>query len=120
MPDDAAALTLLEDLLARAAKAGADAADAVWVQGTSLSHAQRLGEIEKLERSEGQDLGLRVFVGKRQAAVSSPDQKPEALDELVARAGALARAEPGDRCCGLAEPAPPPVGARSGYRARWT
>src|SRR3546814_9040428 len=58
---------------------------------TTLFRSQRLGEIEKLERSEGQDLGLRVFVGKRQAAVSSSDQKPEALDELVARA--VARSE---------------------------
>src|SRR3546814_14537155 len=107
MPDDAAALTLLEDLLARAAKAGADAADAVWVQGTSLSHAQRLGEIEKLERSEGQALGLRVFVGKRQAAVPSSAQKPAAPDEQVARAVAMARPVPEDRPCRLPAPATP-------------
>ena len=62
MPAD---LDLLDDLITRARKAGADAADAVAITSTSLSHAQRLGETEHLERSESQDLGLRVFVGKR-------------------------------------------------------
>ena len=44
------ALTLLDDLIARAKKAGADAADAVLFEGASISHAQRLGKLEKLER----------------------------------------------------------------------
>ena len=64
-------IDLLQDLVARARKAGADAADAVLFDGVSLSHARRLGKTEKLERSESQDIGLRVLVGKRQAMVSS-------------------------------------------------
>ena len=52
-------IELLQDLVGRARKAGADAADAVLFEGTSLSHARRLGKTEKLERSESQDLGLR-------------------------------------------------------------
>src|SRR5207245_26125 len=64
-------IDLLQDLVARARKAGADAADAVLFNGVSLSHARRLGKVEKLERSESQDLGLRVLVGERQAMVSS-------------------------------------------------
>src|SRR5438046_918736 len=64
-------IDLLQDVIGKALKAGADAADAVLVEGTSLSHARRLGKTEKLERSEGQDLGLRVLVGKQQAIVSS-------------------------------------------------
>src|SRR6516162_5995760 len=67
------ALDLLQDLIGRARRAGADAADAVLFEGTSLSHARRLGKTEKLERSEGHDLGLRVFVGRQQAVVSSTD-----------------------------------------------
>ena len=78
-------LDLLDELIARARKAGADAADAVAVTSASLSHAQRLGETEHLERSESQDLGLRVFVGRRQAVVSSSDRAPAALAELVSR-----------------------------------
>ena len=62
-------IDLLQDIVARARRAGADQADAVLFEGTSLSHARRLGKVEKLERSESQDLGLRVLVGKQQAMV---------------------------------------------------
>src|SRR5215469_16086284 len=99
------ALDLLQDLISRAQRAGADAADAVFFEGTSLSHARRLGKTEKLERSEGQDLGLRVFIGRQQAIVSSSDRSPEALDALVERAVAMARTVPEDPYCGIADPA---------------
>jgi PmbA protein len=95
-------LNLLRDLVAKARKAGADAADAVAVAGVSLSHTRRLGNTEKLERSESQDLGLRVLVGKQQAMVSSSDRAPATLDALVERAVAMARAIPEDPFCGLA------------------
>src|SRR6266853_497595 len=85
-------IDLLQDLVARARKAGADAADAVLFDGVSLSHARRLGKVEKLERSEGQDLGLRVLVGKRQAMVSSSDRSPKTLAELVERTRAAEEA----------------------------
>src|SRR3954449_12639071 len=98
-------IDLLQDVVGRAKKAGADAADAVLFEGTSLSHARRLGKTEKLERSESQDLGLRVLVGKRQAIVSSSDRSPKMLAELVERTLAMARAVPEDPFCGLAEPA---------------
>ncbi len=87
-----------------ATRAGADAADAVLIAGTSLSVSQRLGEPEDLERAEGWDLGLRVLVGQRQAIVSSSDPAPDALTELVSRAVAMARAVPEDPFIGLAEP----------------
>src|SRR5438477_8629895 len=102
--DTAADLDLLHDLVGRALKAGADAADAVLFEGASLSHARRLGKTEKLERSEGQDLGLRVLVGKQQAIVSSSDRSPKMLTELVERTVAMARAVPEDPFCGLADP----------------
>ena len=100
-----AALDLLQDLIGRARRAGADAADAVLFEGISLSHARRLGKTEKLERSEGHDLGLRVFIGRQQAIVSSTDRSPEALAELVERAVAMARTVPEDPFCGIADPA---------------
>ncbi|HLY44441.1 MAG TPA: metallopeptidase TldD-related protein [Stellaceae bacterium] len=102
--DSANDIDLLQDLVARARKAGADAADAVLFEGISLSHARRLGKTEKLERSEGQDLGLRVLVGKQQAIVSSSDRSPKMLAELVERTLAMARAVPEDPYCGLADP----------------
>jgi PmbA protein len=97
-------LNLLQDLIAKAKKAGADAADAVAIAGASLSHTRRLGKTEKLERSETQDLGLRVLIGKQQAMVSSSDRAPATLDALVERAVAMARAIPEDPFCGLADP----------------
>src|SRR5258708_5643833 len=97
-------LNLLHDLIAKAKKAGADAADAIGVAGASLSHTRRLGKTEKLERSEAQALGLRVLIGKQQAMVSSSDRAPATLDELVERAVAMARAIPEDPFCGLADP----------------
>jgi len=104
MPRDLEPLDLLTDLIGRARAAGADAADAVFVDGASVSLAQRLGAPEKLERAEGRDLGLRVLVGKRQAMVSSTDFRPPALSELVERALAMARAVPEDPYCGIADP----------------
>ncbi len=105
MTTSANALDFLSDLIARARRAGADAADAVFVQGTSISHARRLGKLEKLERAEGQDLGLRVFVGKQQAIVSSSDRSAATIAELVQRAVDMARAAPEDPYCGIADAA---------------
>jgi len=95
-------LELVTDLVKRATQKGADAADAVFVDGTSLSVAWRNGGQEKLERSEGRDLGLRAIIGKRQAIVSSSDFTSPALEELVDRVIAMAKAVPEDPYCGLA------------------
>jgi PmbA protein len=98
-------LDILDDLLARARKAGAESCDALMVEGAALAIAERLGRPEKLVRAEGRDLGLRVLVGKRQAIVSSTDFSPRALDELAARAVAMARSVPEDPYCGIADSA---------------
>lgn len=94
----------LQSLIGKAEALGADAADAVFVRSASLSLSQRLGNPEDLMRSEDNDLGLRVFVGKRQAVVSSSDMSESALDELAERAVAMARNVPEDAFCGLADP----------------
>ncbi|MGE0415646.1 MAG: TldD/PmbA family protein [Acetobacteraceae bacterium] len=96
---------LLADLIAKARAAGADAADAVLVAGTSLSVQRRLGQTEHVERAEGQDLGLRVFLGKRAAIVSATSVDPAGFADLVDRALAMARVVPEDPFTGLAETA---------------
>ena len=98
-------VNLLADLIARARAAGADAADAVLVGGTSLSVQRRLGQTEHLERSEGRDLGLRVFVGLRSAIVSSTAVDPAGFAALAERAVAMARVVPEDPYAALAEEA---------------
>lgn len=104
MTDQNVSLTLLDKLIGKATTAGAEAADAVFIESVSLSLTQRLGEREHLARSESADLGLRVFIGPRQAMVSSSDVSASAMDELVERAVAMARSVPEDPYCGLAEP----------------
>ena len=67
---DQSALTRLAQRLVEAARrAGADAADAIAVRGVSLGIEVRDGRVEESERSEGDDVGLRVLVGQRQAVV---------------------------------------------------
>ena len=96
-------LSLVSDLIRQARAAGADVADAVLVNGTSLSVTSRHGKTEHLERSEGRDLGLRVFVGKRAAIVSSTSHDPSGFPALVERAIAMAKVVPEDQFGGLAE-----------------
>jgi PmbA protein len=89
--------------LIRAAKlAGADAADALLVENVSASVSYRLGNLEDVERAESHDLGLRVFVGQRVAFVSSTDFSRDALEQLPARAVAMAKLAPEDKFAGLA------------------
>ena len=105
MADESDSIEILNDLVVRALKAGAAAADAVDVKSIALSHAQRLGEVEKVERAESRDLGLRVFFGQKQAIASSTDPGEDAaLSELVERAISMAKAVPDDENCGLADP----------------
>ena len=94
---------LLLDLLAKARAAGADASDAVLYSGESLSVARRLGKTEQVERSEGRDLGLRVFIGKRSAIVSSSAVDPAGFATLAERAVAMAKVVPEDPYSGLAD-----------------
>lgn len=101
-------LALLGDLVARARAAGADAADAVLVAGNSVSVARRLGKIEHLERAEGRDLGLRVFLGRRSAIVSSSALDPAGFSRLAEQAIDMARVVPEDPYGGLCDLAAPP------------
>ncbi|MEO8716038.1 MAG: TldD/PmbA family protein [Acetobacteraceae bacterium] len=98
-------LDLLHDLIARARAAGADAADAVLVAGASLGVQRRLGQTEHVERAEGRDLGLRVFLGRQVAIVSSTTVDPSGFATLAERAVAMARVVPEDPYAGLAETA---------------
>ena len=95
---------LLNDVVAAALKAGADAAEAVGAERRALSITVRTGELEEVEREESRDLGLRVFVGKRQASVSGSDVSAEARAKLVERVVAMARLAPEDPYAGLADP----------------
>ncbi len=93
---------LLESLLDRARAAGADAGDAVAAESLSLHVSAREGKLEDVDRSEGRDVSLRVFVGKRSASVSSSDLSDEGLTRLAERAVSMAKFAPEDEWAGLA------------------
>ena len=103
--DQSALADLAERLVGAAKRAGADAADAIAVRGVSLSVEVRDGAVEESQRSEGDDLGLRVLVGHKQAVVSTNDLIGADFDALAERAVAMARVAPDDRFAGLADPA---------------
>ena len=90
------------DLVSRASRAGADAADAVFAGGESRSVTVRLGALEDVDGSQGQAIGLRVFVGRRNASVTTDSLDPADLDTLAQRAVAMAREAPDDPYAGLA------------------
>src|ERR1700753_3713152 len=103
---DQSALSALAERLVEAAKrAGADAADAVAVRGVSQGVDVRDGRVEESERSEGDDMCLRVLVGRRQAVVSTNDVSGDGIAKLAERAVAMARVAPEDKYVGLADPA---------------
>src|SRR5215217_6299423 len=89
-------------LVEAARGAGADAADAVYSAEASTGIQIRLGDLEEVGRSEGEEIGLRLFVGQRSASVSSSDLSAEAMQALVERAVAMAREAPEDPYSGLA------------------
>lgn len=91
-----------QDLVSAARKAGADAADAIYACNASTNISVRLGALEDIERSEGEEIGLRVFIGNRSASISASDMNPATLGTLVDRAVAMAREAPEDPYAGLA------------------
>ena len=93
---------ILPELVAAALKAGADAAEAVSAERASLSVGVRNGALEDVEREESRDLGLRVFIGRRQATVSASDLSEATRTRLVERAVAMARLAPEDPYAGFA------------------
>jgi PmbA protein len=102
MLDPADAQDKVHALVELARKAGADAADAIYVGERSQGVSVRLGALEDVNRSEGEELGLRLFLGRRSASVASSDLSGDALAGLVERAVAMAREAPEDKFAGLA------------------
>jgi len=101
--DQSQLIDLAERLVTAARRAGAEAADALAVRSISLSVEVRDSAVEESERAEGDDMGLRVLVGRRQAVVSTNDVRGNGVDALAERAVAMARVAPEDQFAGLAD-----------------
>ncbi len=102
MIDTATACDRVSALIDKARRAGADAADAITIGEASSGVSVRLGALEDVHSSEGAEIGLRVFRGRRSASVASSDPSDAALDQLVERAMAMAAEAPEDEYAGLA------------------
>lgn len=104
MLTESEALDRLDMMLSLARKAGADASDAVYIGEESASVGVRLGALEDISRSEGEEIGIRVFLGRRSAQVSTSNLTPDALGQAVDRALLMAKGAPEDPYAGLADP----------------
>jgi PmbA protein len=93
------------DVVARAMRAGATAADAIVREGTEFSTVVRLGQVETLKESGSRGLGLRVFLGQRTASTYSSDFTREGIERLIQGALDLARVTSEDPFAGLPQPA---------------
>ena len=93
----------LDQALSRTLQAGADAADVICVADRSVSAHVRLGAVESVERAEQRELGIRAFVGRRQATVATSRVDAETLAGVAERAVAMARQAPEDPYAGLIE-----------------
>jgi len=89
------------DVAEGAVKRGASAAEVIIRQRTELSVGVRLGEVETLQESTDQGLGLRVLIEGKQASVSGSDFSPEAVASLTNEAVNLARLTSADDTAGL-------------------
>ncbi|MEQ1726404.1 MAG: TldD/PmbA family protein [Sphingopyxis sp.] len=102
LPEPDFLLDRAADAVARARRAGADAAHASVHASRSASVNVRLGALEDVDHSEGSGLSLRLFIGTRSATLSTADTSVVALDKLVERAMAMARHAPENPWGGLA------------------
>jgi len=92
------------DIVDKAVKRGATAAEVILRQRTEFSVAVRLGEVEKLKQSTDKGVGIRVLIDGRQASVSGSDLGQEAITSLIGEAVELARLTSPDDSAGLPDP----------------
>src|SRR5262249_48192165 len=74
---------LATNVVTRAMKAGATAAEAVVREGTEFSTVVRLGQVETLKEAGARGIGLRVFLGQRAASTYSSDFTEEGIAHLI-------------------------------------
>lgn len=96
---------LLQWVLEKAQKHGATSADALYVEGQSTEIGVRLGETEKVKRSQQKGVGLRVFKGSSTATTSTSDLDAGRLEALIQRTCEAAEVTADDPSAGLPDAA---------------
>jgi PmbA protein len=91
------------NVIERAMKLGATAAECVARDGSEFSTVVRLGEVETLKESGSKALGVRVFMGNRTANTSTSDLSPEGVESMIKGAIELAKVTGEDPFSGIPE-----------------
>lgn len=97
-------IDLASDVVCRALRAGAAAAECTAAEGEEFSANIRLGEVESLKEAGSRAIGLRVLIDRRSGSSYTSDFSPSGIDRLVDSAVALARITSDDPYAGLPEP----------------
>jgi len=79
------------DIVRRAMKGGATAAECVVREGDEFSTLVRLGQVETLKESGSRAIGVRVFFGQRAASTYSSDFSRAGLERMLSSALELAK-----------------------------
>ncbi len=95
---------MVDDLLKEARKQGASAAEAGVSNDAGLSVSVRMGDVETIEHTRDQGLGISVYFGNRKGSASTSDLSPGAIRDTVRAACNIARYTNEDDCAGLADP----------------
>ena len=95
----------IEDLLKEAKRRGATAAEASVGSSAGLEVSVRLGEVETVEHTRDNGLGITVYFGNRKGSASTSDLSTGALRDAVKAACAIAEHTQEDPCAHLADAA---------------
>jgi PmbA protein len=95
---------LVEDLLTEAKKQGASSAEAAISSDAGLSATVRMGDVETIEHTRDNALGISVYFGQRKGSASTSDLSPQAIIDTVKAACSIANHTSEDACTGLADP----------------
>ncbi len=96
---------IVAELLREAERQGASAAEAGVSSDSGLTATVRLGEVETIEHTRDNALGVTVYFGQRKGSASTTDLRPEAIRDTVRAACGIARYTHEDPYAGLADPA---------------
>ncbi len=95
---------LVEDLLTEAKKQGASSAEAAVSSDSGLSASVRMGDVETIEHTRDNGLGISVYFGQHKGSASTSDLSPQAIIDTVKAACSISRYTSEDDCSGLADP----------------
>ncbi|MDF1528425.1 MAG: metalloprotease PmbA [Sedimenticola sp.] len=94
---------MVHDLLKEAKQLGASSAEAAVSSDSGLSISVRKGDVETIEHTRDQGLGITVYFGQRKGSASTSDFKPDAIKDTVRAACNIARYTNEDPYSGLAD-----------------